>query len=184
MKPFPQSYWVIPSRFCAGHYPGSSDSKEAEAKVKGLLDHGINQIINLVPRDEFNSSGKPFNSYYQAMNEEVLRRDLEVKIYEPNQIWWDGSAPNQESMVYILYVIETALSEGKKVYLHCYGGHGRTSTVVAAYLMKTKGYPVSRAIREACALRTSCPKNHFPFEPCQVRFLHDFWRTLHEKHSN
>ncbi len=39
-------------------------------------------------------------------------------------------------MTNILDVIDRALTEGKRVYVHCWGGIGRTGTVVGCYLAR------------------------------------------------
>ena len=39
-------------------------------------------------------------------------------------------------MVEILDTIDTALSDGRNIYLHCYGGKGRTGVVVGCYLTR------------------------------------------------
>ncbi len=39
-------------------------------------------------------------------------------------------------MVSILNTIDTAIHSGKKVYVHCFAGQGRTGTVVGCYLAR------------------------------------------------
>ena len=46
--PFNQAYWVEPGRFMAGCYPGAEHSVDAQDRLKGLLEHGIRHIINLM----------------------------------------------------------------------------------------------------------------------------------------
>ena len=50
--PFNQAYWVEPGRLMAGCYPGSEKPDETDVKLKGLLDHGIRHIINLMEPGE------------------------------------------------------------------------------------------------------------------------------------
>ena len=52
--PFPRCCWVVPGEFMAGCYPGSEDMQETERKLRGLLEHGIRHVINLLEPDEFN----------------------------------------------------------------------------------------------------------------------------------
>ena len=57
--PYPRSYWVVPGKLLAGYYPGSENRHKAHLKLKGLLDHGIRHVINLLEPDEFNWDMKP-----------------------------------------------------------------------------------------------------------------------------
>ena len=45
-------YWVFPSCFAEGEYPGSWDSVEAATKLKSLLDAGIDHFIDLTEPGE------------------------------------------------------------------------------------------------------------------------------------
>ena len=61
--PFNRSYWVVPGKFLAGCYPGSENKDEVHLKLKGLLDHGIRHVIDLMEPGELNWSQKPFRPY-------------------------------------------------------------------------------------------------------------------------
>ena len=67
--PFPRSYWVIPGKFLAGAYPGSADPEEAKEKIKALISCGIRSVINLMEKDEVDSSGDLFSPYEEAFLE-------------------------------------------------------------------------------------------------------------------
>lgn len=63
----------------------------------------------------------------------------------------DLSTPRTEFMVEILDRIDQAISQDKPVYVHCWGGKGRTGTVVGCYLArhgKASGEDVITKIRE------------------------------------
>jgi protein-tyrosine phosphatase len=67
----------------------------------------------------------------------------------PIQDWF---TPSREKMVEILETIEGARTEGKKIYLHCYGGLGRTGLVVGCYL-SNHGMPGLMALEKIMELR-------------------------------
>jgi hypothetical protein len=46
--PFNQAYWVVPVRLMAGCYPGAEHPVDTRDKLRGLLEHGIRHIINLM----------------------------------------------------------------------------------------------------------------------------------------
>jgi protein tyrosine phosphatase len=48
----------------------------------------------------------------------------------------DMDIPTREEMIQILDTIDTALESGHKIYLHCYGGIGRTGTVVGCHQVR------------------------------------------------
>ncbi|MGH7637433.1 MAG: protein-tyrosine phosphatase family protein, partial [Gemmatimonadaceae bacterium] len=48
----------------------------------------------------------------------------------------DRSCPSKELMREILDEIDGALGQGHRVYVHCWGGVGRTGTVVGCHLVR------------------------------------------------
>ncbi|UCF85330.1 MAG: hypothetical protein JSV50_06745 [Desulfobacteraceae bacterium] len=65
--PFNRSYWVVHGKFMAGCYPGSEVKEDAQQKLKGLLEHGIQHIINLMEPGEVDWSGEAFVPYEAPM---------------------------------------------------------------------------------------------------------------------
>ena len=47
----------------------------------------------------------------------------------------DGQAPEPHLLTLGAMVLASAVSEGKKVYVHCQKGHGRSASLVMAYLL-------------------------------------------------
>jgi hypothetical protein len=132
--PFPRCYWVVPGKFMAGCYPGSEDVHEAERKLRGLLEHGILHVINLMEPSEFNRDMKPFVPYEDSMKSIANRMGLEATL-ERISIR-DGWVPSHGQMIEILDCIDANIEKGKPVYVHCWGGRGRTGTVVGCYLVR------------------------------------------------
>jgi protein-tyrosine phosphatase len=48
----------------------------------------------------------------------------------------DFGLPTPAQMTDILDALDAALAEGRRVYLHCWGGIGRTGTTVGCYLVR------------------------------------------------
>jgi len=47
----------------------------------------------------------------------------------------DGYAPNQSQLDIGTSIINEAVKENKKIYIHCKNGHGRSPTLIVAYYM-------------------------------------------------
>ena len=142
--PSPNSYWVLSGRFAAGEYPGAIDDSEAADKLRILLDAGINHFINLTEDGEYTLVGK-LKPYAEIAEEEASRRGLAIG-YERHPIV-DMSVPrSRKQMAAILDAIDAALNDGRAVYVHCWGGVGRTGTVVGCWLVRS-GYTGDAALR-------------------------------------
>jgi hypothetical protein len=115
--PFPRSYWVVRGKFMAGCYPGSEDLREAQRKLRGLLEHGIHHVINLMEPDEFNREMTPFVPYKGQMKAIAKSMGFEVS-FERIPIR-DGWVPFHADMVAILDSLDSQVEKGKGVYIHC-----------------------------------------------------------------
>ena len=65
-------------------------------------------------------------------------------------------------MVTILDRIDQALADGRPVYVHCWGGKGRTGTVVGCYLVRHGIAEVKAALRLIQEMRCNDPRAHEP----------------------
>ena len=132
--PFARSYWVVPGKLLAGYYPGDLNPSKMEKKLKGLLQAGIRYVINLMEENEHNWDGKHFRSYEDDIKRYAGQAGIEITLVRrPIE---DLSAPTHEHMRNILDEIDHAVSQNKPVYVHCWGGKGRTGTVVGCYLAR------------------------------------------------
>lgn len=59
----------------------------------------------------------------------------------------DGYSPDQTQLDIGTSIINAAIEAGEVVYTHCKNGHGRSPTLVAAYLIRYKGMGVEDAGR-------------------------------------
>ena len=142
--PFPRTYWVAPG-LMAGCYPGAADEERARHKLQGLLDAGIRYVISLMEGDETNRDGKPFAPYESQM--ETLADAMGVKVTFNRMPIKDMSIPSEAHMRRVLELIDRQIQNDQPVYIHCWGGRGRTGTVVGCYLVR-HGYASGQKVLE------------------------------------
>ncbi len=171
--PFPRSYWVVPGKFLAGYYPGSRDSATAQVKLKNLLEHGIRHFVNLMEKDEDNFQGEKFVAYEDRL--QTMANEMGISIELVHMPIRDMNIPLVEGMVSILDEIDRAMERNPAVYLHCWGGRGRTGTVVGCYLAR-HGMAVGKAALDLLGeLRQNDPISHLPSPETKIQA--EFVRT-------
>jgi protein-tyrosine phosphatase len=146
--PIQNSYWVIPNRFKAGEHPGRGSVDGTRLKLHWLIGLGINYILDLT------ETGESDINYPLYLRDEANSLNIEVTYKRVSiQDWF---TPSQEKMIEILDTIDLALSEGKNIYIHCFGGRGRTGMVVGCYLVR-HGTPGDHALERIQELRKDIP---------------------------
>ena len=174
--PFPRSYWIVPGKFLAGYYPGSRDSVTAEEKLKNLLDLGIRHFINLMERDEENFQGQKFLPYENQLQNIADGMNISIElVHMPIQ---DMNIPLVTDMISILDEIDRAIEHNPAVYLHCWGGRGRTGTVVGCYLARHGMAVGEAALNLLGELRKNDPISHLPSPETKIQA--EFVRTWPE----
>ena len=134
-KPIPNSYWLIPGRLAAGEYPGDVDgAREPRGRLRSLILSGIDRFIDLTEAGEVTRYGE-LPPYEQEADVEAERAGRRFQ-YSRHPIR-DHHLPADEGATReILDAIDQALERGENVYLHCWGGVGRTGTVAGCWLVR------------------------------------------------
>lgn len=129
--PIEDSYRVA-ERFFAGAYPGSYDEIDAERRLGAFARHEVGVFVDLThPADSL----EPYDRWLSP----TARR-----ISHPIVDFGTTTIPH---MTRILDDVDTALDDGATVYVHCWGGVGRTGTVVGCWLVRhglDDGDPLAR----------------------------------------
>lgn len=125
-RPISESYWVIPGRLLAGEYPGSFDPETARCRLDAFLEAGFDTFIDLTQPYEL----EPYEQILRRQAAHGLTAD-HLRFPIP-----DRGIPTPDGMSAILDAIDEALAAGKRVYVHCWGGVGRTGLTVGCYLRR------------------------------------------------
>ncbi|SVB08765.1 uncharacterized protein METZ01_LOCUS161619 [marine metagenome] len=157
--PTNRSYWVVEGRFAAGAYPskkGYTGSGPTPKRLELLVDAGIDVFINLT-QDYPGGTDSHMSPYDPGVEgrAEVVRCPVPDEHLPACPL--EGSeareaargahfagegcpdCPNDRSRAEtkeILDRIDSALEEGQNVYAHCWGGSGRTGTIVGCWIRR------------------------------------------------
>ncbi|MCB5286265.1 MAG: dual specificity protein phosphatase family protein [Candidatus Cloacimonetes bacterium] len=159
-KPFPRSYWVREFDFLAGYTPADGNHQIMEEKLRSLVKAGICTIINLMEPDEVDYTGGLFEQYEQPLREIAKAQNREIAYHNIPIV--DRNIPTKETMRRILHAINASLRQGKPVYVHCWGGKGRTGTVVGCWLVDSGIADGKTALKMIQDLRKDDPKRDDP----------------------
>jgi hypothetical protein len=157
--PFDRTYWVIPGIFLAGPYPGSHDPGEALPRLRALVQCGIRRVISLMDADEIRLSDPPFLPYAETLIH--LGEDLGIPLEATQLPIQDQSPPSPAVMNAILDEIERSIAANRPVYVHCWGGRGRTGTVIACHLVR-QGCAGEEGLKRLDELRKVASNGHLP----------------------
>jgi hypothetical protein len=155
-RPIAESYWVLPSRLLAGEHPGQHQEELTRKRLDAMIEAGFDLFIDLTKPGE----NLP---YFRILEEEarVYRVDVAYQSFPIG----DFDLPTVERMNSILNAIDKSLNAGRKIYLHCWGGIGRTGTTVGCYLVR-QGRTGNEALRQLSAWWRDVPKSSYhPHSP-------------------
>lgn len=171
-RPHDNTYWVVPGRFLAGEYPGDSDPATARARIEAYLDAGITHFIDLTEDVD------GLRPYHALLAEIAAERGIVVE-YSRHPIRDLGVPRSPAHVLAVLASIERALAAGGRPYVHCWGGIGRTGTIVGCYLVH-QGMMGDEALAALAGLWPQMEKSkrhrQTPQTPAQVAFVRT-WRA-------
>jgi rhodanese/phosphatase family protein len=148
--PLPNCYWLPDAHVLAGEYPGAASRDEAARKLRSLREAGVDTFIDLTEAGELEP--------YESVLAELADDTRDTPTYKRVAVR-DVSVPRPEQMRRILDLIDAEVARGRTVYVHCWGGVGRTGTVVGCYLVR-HGLTGQEALDRIAVLWQGMEKRH------------------------
>ena len=143
-RPIDMCYWVVPGKLLAGEYPRNLDTPSSIEKLARLTDAGVSAFIDLT------EAGEPLKPYAYLLNGPSHER-FGIK---------DQSVPVTDELTkQALDAIDRHLETGETVYVHCWGGVGRTGTIIGCWLSRHHE-PGQAALDKLKELWKKNPKRH------------------------
>jgi hypothetical protein len=145
--PIPDSYWVIDGLLLAGEYPGARDRATARRRLESFVDAGIRTFVDL-------TEARELTRYDEILCDVATARGFDCR--HLRYAVRDLGVPRLELLQQILDAIHAEVSAGRPTYVHCWGGIGRTGTVIGCWLV-AGGLSGEQAIARIEVLRKAVP---------------------------
>lgn len=169
-RPHDNCYWLIPGKLLAGEYPGYATDPGTRLKLNRFLALGVNSFIDLTEPHELHPYEPVLATAAASQGLSVDYRRMAIK---------DLGVPSAAEMTAVLNAIDAAIDAGQTVYVHCWGGIGRTGTVVGCYLVR-HGNSGDEALQEIARLWTNMEKRWRADRSPETEQQHNFVRNWDE----
>lgn len=160
-RPIDNCYWVLPGKLLAGEYPRNKDELSSERKLAALSEAGVNVFVDLTETGEL-------APYADSVPADRHRRFPIRDVSVPSSV---------ELTTAILDAVDEHIERGDLVYVHCWGGVGRTGVIVGCWLARHCGSG-QQALCRLAELWRACPKSAYrqtPETPEQTEYVRR-WR--------
>lgn len=147
--PIYNSYRVT-ENLIAGEYPRNSTEASSQDKIRDLLNYGITAFIDLTVENEL-------EPYSQWIEQATYQRFPIVDVSIP---------ATQKLTTRILDAIDENMRQGHTVYVHCWGGVGRTGLIIGCWLARHYDLSGEERLARLMELWKQCPKSQRkPYSP-------------------
>ena len=167
-RPLNQSFYVGGRNIFAGEYPGDKYEANAKDKIRQMTEFGVRHYIDLTEEGEL----KP---YAHLLPSDATYTRFPIR---------DVSVPRSidEVKTLIGHIDELSARNDGYVYIHCWGGVGRTGTIVACYLAQHMEYPTLEKVLSQLRTRFSeMPKSAYrrtPETSEQDQFVQEYIQSI------
>ncbi len=144
-RPLPNTYWALPGVLLAGEHPSGRTPDATRQRLARLLDAGIESFLDLTHPTEI----EPYDQTL-PLHIEYLRKPIRDH----------GTPERREHMMEILDCLHDAIRSGRRTYVHCHAGIGRTGMVVGCLLVE-RGLTGEQALDELARVWQQCERSRF-----------------------
>lgn len=170
-KPHKNTYKVYDWLY-AGEYPGDRFTNVTEEKLKGFAEFGITHFIDLTEEGEL----IPYKPLLYKESEHIR---FAIK---------DQTIPTslKETYELIAKICEIhSTNPSAKIYVHCWGGVGRTGTIIACLIGKIENVTGDEALNRLRTQFKDCPKSAYRITPeneGQCDFVRQYIKYIHKRY--
>lgn len=156
-RPHDNTYWASPGRLLAGEYPSAWNERDAGRRLHAYLECGVTDFLDLTCRGELPPYEHLLQEIAAELGVDARYRRIPVR---------DMDIPDDPGVMHeILGHLDTVVTEARVAYVHCWGGIGRTGTVVGCYFVST-GMTGDAALDRLADLWALVEKSvHYPTSP-------------------
>ncbi len=171
--PLEKTWWVVPGRLLAGPYPGEYQVHDTRRNARRLMEAGIRSVLNLMEAREETNDTRGRSPYAAELDFAAARMGVACD-WQRFEIH-DMSIPDVAGMDQIQAAIDASLSADRPVYAHCWGGRGRTGTVVGAWMIRSGLATRDDFVEVISSLRPGLP-GPSPETREQIEFVRSYTR--------
>lgn len=129
-------YEVVAGELLAGEYPGSWEPELAVKRLEFVIDQGVTTFINLTTKHD---RLEAYASFLPSMGADLKHLSFPIP---------DMDVPESGAvMTSVLEAIRSENEAGRVCYVHCWGGIGRTGTVIGCYF-RQQGMDADAALKK------------------------------------
>eukprot|EP00055_Hartaetosiga_balthica_P001642 m.138542 g.138542 ORF g.138542 m.138542 type:complete len:406 (+) comp15219_c0_seq1:142-1359(+) len=142
------AHWVVPGRIMCGSSPGKWDRRGNELR-KLIVGYGVDVMVCL--QESYSEYG---GLVYPTLVQKNIQPTLEkghVVHFMHCPIPDFGCLEIAPLVAFVDKLVELVAERGRVIYIHCYGGHGRTGTIVSM-LISAIGQKTHRAAMKTLQL--------------------------------
>jgi hypothetical protein len=166
-RPHGNTYWLIPGLLLAGEHPVATSGRGSREILEAFLDCGIVEFVDLTEPSEL-------EDYHGVLGGLAGARGLDAR-YRRFPIVDMAVPETRHRMRAILDHLDAATLAGRPAFVHCWGGIGRTGTVLGCLLVR-HGLSGEEALAELAGRWPAMEKSwYFPHTP-QTRAQFDYVR--------